>query len=186
VHAGFKVRQTDVGVTWEWTGTAWAAITSVRGKMWRTGAFSGSMANATEYAVPMGASKLSGGFVWGGGDNTAGALSYLTIPFDGRYDLVWQIYLTGGATAVVNVWPRRTRASVADYGLGGGNVYKPSTGIDQQSQLIAPDLALKAGDQLRLVAYQYSGPVAFYGVNEVSGCFLSATYVGPLNGAIPL
>lgn len=178
LYPDFRVQQTDAGVTWSWTGTEWAARTLVRGKLWRTQSFSGTMANNVEYIVNMGASRVSGGFTT--------QPDTLVIPYDGQYDLDWQGYLTGNATGVVNWWIRRSHPGVGDAVIATGTLNKTSASFDSQGSFAARGVPLRAGNSLRLIIYQYVGPVAFYGVSETSGCLLTATYTSPLNGALPV
>jgi hypothetical protein len=190
LYQGFRVQQLDVAVTWAWTGTAWQAMTSVRGKMWRTSSFSGGLTNGTAYGVGMQVSRLVGGFSWGGGDNAAGALSYLTIPYDGVYDLEFQTYLSGGAACVGGAVVNRHRAGAAtvDLNIASGMLYKASGAVDHQEPFRVDMVPFLAGDQVSLqtLTYTNSGAtISFYGVNEANGCHLSVTYAGPLNGAIP-
>lgn len=178
LYPEFRVRQTDVGVTWSWTGTEWAAITLVRGKLWRTQGFSGGLANNTEYVVTMGASRVSGGFTT--------VPDALNIPYDGLYDLDWQGYVSGGVVGIVNFWVRRTHPGVADNIVGSAALNKTYAGVDSQGASTNKNVPLRAGNTLRLIVYQYAGPLTFYGTNEITGCSLTATYTGPLNGAAPV
>jgi hypothetical protein len=177
---GMHSYQLDVHRPEFYNGTAWVPTQygQVRGKIWRTAGFGSTLVNATETIVGMGASRVSGGF--------STVPDALVVPYDGRYDLDWQGYLVGGATANVNFWFRRTRAGVADATVAAGLLPKTSTSTDAQMPFGARDIALKAADQLRLISYQYNGPVAYYGTTEVTGCVMTATYSGPLNGMTPI
>lgn len=174
-----------------YNGTAWLPTQygQVRGKMWRNAGFSGFLTTSTTYTVPMQASRVSGGFTFGGGDNLAGASSYLVVPYDGLYDVHYGGYLSGGATSVFGQLVTRHRTSVADATIAASQAYKASASIDHIEDFYAAGLPLKAGDQIfeQFLTYTNSGGnLSFYGNGEVNGCHLTITYAGPLAGATAL
>jgi hypothetical protein len=174
-----------------WDGATWVPVQygMVRGKAWRTAGFSGAKTVSTIYGIGLTVARLSGGFTWGGGDNAGGTLSYLVIPFDGLYDLGYQSYDTGGAAAVGATLINRQRASVADVIVALGHYYKASGAVDHISPFHTDGVPLKAGDKLFLQTVDYTnsgGTLTYYGTSEPNGCFVAATYAGPLNGATPL
>jgi hypothetical protein len=175
-----------------WDGTLWSPVIygAVRGKMWRNQGFAGAMTVSTQYTTAMGAARLSGGFVWGGGDNVAGASSWLQIPFDGMYDLIIQGYITGGSTATGAFLARRVRAGVGDSNPVNVTWYKSSGGVDHQQGAQNFGIPLRAGDLLYLVQMLYgtsnTGGLVYYGISETNGSMLTATYAGPLSGAVPV
>lgn len=186
LHQGFRVRQIDVNVIWEWTGSYWDAKTLVRGKIWRTASFSASLTANTRYGVGLQQSRLTGGFTWGGGDNSTGASSYLQLPFDGLFDLEASGYISGGNTAAIAAIVRRVRAAAADADVTLVNTWKGNASVDQMVQTVHTSVPLKAADKLFLdtIVYGVSG-LAFYGTNEAH-MHLTATLVGPLGANVPL
>lgn len=165
------------GATGVWLPLNYGAI---RGKMWRTIGFSGAVAAPITQLVAMQASRLSGGFTFDGTNMVLG------IPLDGRYDLAFGSYATGGSTATGSWTVTRKRSGVGDGTAANTIWYKSSSVVDQWAPHRTDDIPLKAGDTLGLYVTLYAGTVAHYGINEGSGSFLSATYVGPLNGATPV
>lgn len=189
--SGDTCRRTNLGNTiWTYDGVNWQVeYGAVRGKMWRTAGFSGSLTTGTAYGVGHQVARLSGGFAWGGGDNSSGASSYLTVPLDGLYDLEFQGYVSGGAAAVYATTINRSRTSATDFSIANAFAYKASGSVDHQESSRAEGLALKAGDKLLqyITIYTNSGAtLSYYGTTEPGGSHLSATYVGPLNGATAL
>ncbi len=188
---GMHTYQLDVHRPEVYNGTAWipAQYGQVRGKMWRTAGFSGAMTTGTAYTIPMQSARLSGGFTWGGGDTSAGASSYLTLPFDGLYDLDMQGYASGGYTGQGTVQVVRQRASVADVVVAVAHYGKTTTTQDITDPSHVAALPLKAADKLILQMVQNTnsgGTATYYGGSEPLGCNLAATYAGPLAGATAL
>ena len=149
------------------------------GKAWATTG-SAVLAVGAESVVDMGASRVSGGFVFTASDDT------LTVPYDGLYDLTSSLYLTGAGTGLVGQFIRRQRASVANLLINQPGAYKPFAGNDVISHGAQRDLPLKAGDKLCLVAYAYHTGMGWLGASEVNGSMLHVTYKRPLNGATPV
>ena len=165
-------------------GTQWRAVPygAIRGKMWRTGGFSGLLtAGTVYYAMNMEQSRVSGGFTY------TDASDVLNVPLDGLYDLEWQGYATGGAAAPGATGVRRTRSGVAAANVANGSWYKGSASVDHQAPFRVDGVPLKAGDSLGLemIIYGTSG-LAYYGITEQTGSHLTATWAAPLAGATPL
>lgn len=155
-----------------------ATAGAVRGKMWRTAGGTAPLGVGVDTLITMQASRVSGGFVF--------EADGLTLPLDGRYDLDVMTYLTNNATGNVGAWVRRVRSGAANNVTGQHMLFKPYGTIDVQHAIHYNDYAFKAGDRLALTKYAYHAGMGAYGVQEAVGISLTATYVGPLNGATPL
>lgn len=171
LHPGFRVRQTDVGILWEWTGTAWTSVTTLRGKSWCT--VSGAVINAGYAIVQQGASRLFGGFTFNAANNG------LVIPVDGHYKLSQHAYLYGanGGTAMFLISRLRSGAVVD---LDSLMIYKATMDTQLFSQQQA--VPLLAGDIVQQRVYGYSASMSYGQNGEWTGCWVGAEYVGPLGG----
>lgn len=178
LYVGFQVYQSDIGVGWKWTGSEWAAIDPVYGKMWWNNGFSGSVGTST-LNVAMNASRTVGGFTF-----NATTPSRLIIPFDAMYRLVSRAYATSGSGYDISFQVLRTRASVADAQVQAVSFTKAST-VDYQPSM-EDTIPLKAGDYLYMAVQSTFAGANYWGANEAQGVMVSATYAGPLNGATPL
>lgn len=171
LHQGFRVRQTDLGILWEWTGAYWTALSTIRGKSWCT--VSGAIINGGYAIIQQGASRLFGGVTFSAASNG------LVVPVDGHYKLGQHAYLYGsnGGTAMY-LLSRLRGASTVD--LDSLMIYKATMDTQMYSQQVAAPLL--AGDIVQQRVYGYSAGMNYAQNGEWTGCWISAEYVGPLGG----
>ena len=161
-----------------WNGTAWAppAQSQVTGKIWRTAGVYNVTADGF-HAVPMDASRVSGGFT-----ATTGVGHVLTVPVDGFYDVTGHVYVLSGGNFQAEMIVTRVRAGV-NFDVLGAQAYKSARDITLTKTARVP---LRAGDGLRLIIYPAGSNTQVYGVHELSGSWVEATFFAPLNGATPM
>lgn len=182
LHTGFRVRQTDISVTWEWTGTEWAAVTRIFGKAWRVSGFSGNMGDSLRYRASLDASRVQGGVT----HSTAGGLYGLVLPFDGFWRVQGVGYASGGSNYYNSFFATRIRAGVGDNDVASSMVNYKGTTNDMTANF-GDVVPLKANDRIEMYATMLgSGVGNYWGVNESQGVRLMVEYVGPLNGATPI
>ena len=187
LHPNFQVRQTDTGEAWRWDGAStWqpASGTLVTGKAWRTGGPSAiaNTANAGQ-KIDLTSSRVSGGVSFDATNDL------LVLPMDG----MWEIKARGGVTASAGAAGftsffdvQRSRSGVTDALVCQSDIeYRPDT--QDRSPSFGDVVPLRAGDALylriTLLIVPSTGTVSFTGTSEVSGCMLSARWLGPLTGA---
>lgn len=155
------------------------------GKMWRTsGALTSPLVQNADTRVGMEGSRVSGGFTFTDTTDT------LTVPLDGLYDLDACVYWTGSSSWYATSFVYRIRNAVPNLAVAASDLHLHAGTIDARSCYGNQQVPLKAGDQLGLNVFLYTGGSVDAKIggsaNEAQTCWMTASYVGPLNGATPL
>ena len=165
--------ESNFGGSW-----SWVAGPLISGKAWRTGGAGPAITANAPTTVGLDAARLTGGVVFNSTNDT------LSIPQSGFYDLRCKGYATG-STNYTHSWRIvRTRSATADKEIVGSSLGRKPDALDEV-QYGTDTLPLQAGDTIYLRCY-FSGAGTYYGIDEVSGVYLSLRYVGPLAGATPV
>jgi hypothetical protein len=163
-----------------WVGVQPLDQIPIIGKAWRSTGFSSSLSATTPVTVDLTDGRVSGGITFDAANN------YFIVNDDGLYDCGGRVYASGSSGYVVTGRIVRQRASVADKAIATGRPGRKIDSLDETVDLFGFAIPLKAGDKILLQQEHSISAGTYYGIDEVSGVYLSVRYVGPLSGATPV